>query len=942
MAKFTGTSGDDSLPSTTGNDTLLGLAGNDTLDGGAGNDYLLGGLGNDTFYVDNTLDKVIEGLNAGHDVVISSVSFTLAANIEDLTLTGSAITAKGNTLANILTGNSANNTLDGGLGIDSMIGNDGDDTYVVNVTGDVVTESSGGSSGSDTVILTYTNAGAAQLINLSTYQNVENLTVAGTGLFNLIGDGEDNILTGNASVNTLTGNGGEDTLDGGLGADILIGGNNDDTYVIDNSGDSITDTGGTDTIITKLTSGTYTLGAGFENLTLFGIASANITGNDGVNILTGSAGNNTLNGGLEADLMIGGAGNDTYVVDDAGDVVEEATVANAGMDKVISGIDFDLSDTPELAFVENLTLQPGVANIDGTGNDLVNIITGNAGNNTLDGGDGLDTLIGGAGNDTYIVDLIKLNGVVRLEDLVSETVSGTDTLVVRTSGDLGLVNGINGTLGATVENMDISGTGSNKLNIKGNLSNNIMTGNDWDNTIDGAAGNDTMFGGDGNDTFILSSVGDVANENSGGGAGTSDTVVIAYANTTGIAVDLGIGDYANIENLKVTGTGLYNLIGDSGDNTLAGNASINTMTGYDGDDTYVVSTGDNIIEGAGGGSGTDTVISSVTWVLGSNLENLVLSGTSAIKGTGNDLDNTLTGNAGANILDGGAGAGSDSLIGGAGNDTYIVHSVSDQIAELPGGGVDTVKTDVDFNLTTNGEDIENIIITGVLGHAITGNDRSNILTGSVGDDFLDGSLGADRMIGGFGNDAYYVDNLLDVVTESSSIGGTDLVSSSIISWTLGSNLENLSLAGSAVSGTGNALNNIITGNAANNTLSGLSGSDTLDGGGGIDRLIGGTGSDTFVFHSSEASSSTNADIILDFVAGLGGDKLDIHDILSGYSGGSITDWVDVDVSGGNTIISIDANGSSGSPSFIQIATLNGITSIIDANQLLADGNLIAV
>ncbi|WP_245711350.1 putative Ig domain-containing protein [Paracidovorax valerianellae] len=370
------------ITGTASNDTLTGTSGNDTLDGGAGADTMTGLGGDDTYVVDNASDKVVEAANAGADTVLSSVTYTLTANVENLTLTGTAaISGTGNALANALVGNAGANRLDGGSGADAMTGGAGNDVYVVDNAGDTVTEAANG--GTDAVESSITHALAA---------NVENLTLTGTAAIN---------GTGNALNNTLTGNSGANRLDGGSGADAMTGGAGNDVYVVDNAGDTVIEAanGGTDAVESSIT---HTLAANVENLTLTGTAAINGTGNALANTLAGNSGANRLDGGAGADAMSGGAGDDVYMVDNASDTVTEG--ANGGTDTVESSIAYTLGSD-----VENLTLT-GSSALNGTGNALNNRLLGNAGANTLtggagadylDGAAGADTLIGGLGNDTY-------------------------------------------------------------------------------------------------------------------------------------------------------------------------------------------------------------------------------------------------------------------------------------------------------------------------------------------------------------------------------------------------------------------------------------------------------------------------------------------------------------------------------------------------------------
>lgn len=344
---ISGLDGADRLLGGSGNDTLLGGSGLDTLDGGLGADSMEGGAGDDSYVVDNAGDVTIELAGGGHDRVTASLNWTLGAEIERLTLSGTGnLTGTGNALDNRLDGNAGANTLDGGAGNDSLnggAGNDvllggagtdvlageagadrmeggaGDDTYVVDNAGDTTVELAG--SGNDLVKASVSWTMAAE---------TERLQLTGSGNLNGTGNALGNRLDGNAGMNRLDGDAGNDTLFGDAGQDHLLGG----------------------------------------------------TGHD------------MLIGGTGADSLEGGAGDDIYIVDQADDVVVE--LAGGGDDQVQASVNWTLG-----AQVERLLLS-GSGNLNGTGNALANLIQGNAGANRLEGGAGDDTMGGGIGQDTLV------------------------------------------------------------------------------------------------------------------------------------------------------------------------------------------------------------------------------------------------------------------------------------------------------------------------------------------------------------------------------------------------------------------------------------------------------------------------------------------------------------------------------------------------------------
>ena len=502
----------------------------------------------------------------------------------------------------------------------------------------------------------------------------------------------------------------------------------------------------------------------------------------------------------------------------------------------------------------------------GAGND---VLGGNAVANVLIGGAGADSLAGGLGNDTYVVDSVG--------DRITEAAGqGTDLVS----------SAIAWTLAANVENMTL--TGSSAVAGTGNDLGNVLTGNAAANALLGLAGNDTLAGGGGNDT-------------------------------------------------------------------LDGGAGADSLAGGTGNDTYVIDTAsDRTVEAVG--EGTDTVLSAIAWTLAAETENLTLTGSAGLAGTGNTLGNALTGNAGANALSGltgndtlaggagddtlSGGSGNDSMAGGLGNDTYVVDSTGDRIVELAGQGFDTVQADVTWTL---GSDFECLTLSGAaningsgntLANVLTGNGGANSLSGlagddtlvgAAGDDTLCGDSGNDSMTGGLGNDTYVVDAAGDRIVEAAG-QGTDTVLSSL-AWTLGSDIENLTLTGSGnVSGGGNASANVLTGNAGANSLTGLAGNDTLSAGSGDDTLAGGLGDDRLTGGAGvdrfDFAGIGGTDSITDFQNGVD------HIRITGY-GTPLDDFGDLGIAVVGGAVRIDLhNGVTGAGFVFLVGITNA--ALIDA------------
>lgn len=249
---------------------------------------------------------------------------------------------------------------------------------------------------------------------------------------------------------------------------------------------------------------------------------------------------------------------------------------------VKSTIDYTLG-----ADLEHPTLT-GAAAINGTGNTL---------NNTLVGNLAANVLAGGLGNDTYVVG----DG----DTVIEQVNEGTDTVQ----------SAVTWMLDDNIKNLTLLGSAA--INGTGNALNNTLTGNSSANLFAGGAGDDVYNVG----------AGDSIVERVNGGV---DTVKSAITWTLD----------PNVEKLTLTGNGAIDGVGNALNNTLAGNSAINVFMGGAGDDLYVIGAGDSVIENQD--EGTDTVQSTVAFTLSDHVEHLTLTGSAAINGTGNALDNVLT------------------------------------------------------------------------------------------------------------------------------------------------------------------------------------------------------------------------------------------------------------------------------------------------------------
>jgi Ca2+-binding RTX toxin-like protein len=817
---------------SAGDDAIIGSKGDDIINGGAGNDDLRGGLGHDW-----------------------------------------------------LTGGAGNDTLNGGAGCDGVTGGLGDDTYVVDDVDDRITELPGG--GTDTVQINRTVD-----LNLAPFTEIENVVLSGTAAINATGDDGINVLTGNSAANILSGGASDDTLIGGAGNDSLIGGEGDDqlnggdgndtyrygaSFFTSDGSDTINDSGGNDVIIMNVLD---LSGGNFEHVGDNLVGSAFLT--SGITIQDQYAGKK-----VESLQFTGGATMYGYALGSSPYLLNTDPGHTGGLkNDLIAGT----SDGQTL-----------------TGNGGNDLLFGNGGNDTLNGGAGNDLLVdslgdntlnGGAGNDTLIGGRGTANGEAGDDRIFMNVDSGSFGVIDAGTGNdtLLLTDVVTGFIGVGAVEVDLSLT--DQVKTIGGLSDGftqsnfenvdasglgfgdsvVVTGSDGDNIITGSQGDDTLNGGAGNDTyrldtsFFLPGAGDTISDSSG-----NDRIVVngfdlsglsfeqVGDNLQGTAIPLGLpfppagvvtvlGQYASqkVESLQFTGgatmfgyalgSAPYLLNTDPGNNgglqndLIAGTSDGQTLTGNGGNDLLFGNGGNNTLNG---GAGNDTLI----------------GGRGTANGEAGDdriFMNVDSGSFGA--ID--AGTGNDTLVFGGAANVVVDLSLTDQVVSTGGAGEDITQSNFE-NLDASGLG-GSITATGNVGvNILIGSSSNDIIKGGAGNDRLDGGAGDDDMDGEAGNDTYVVDSPDDTAAEvlTKVAGGVDLVQSSAASFTLGDNVENLTLIGTGnINGAGNSLNNILTGNSGNNEL---------DGGEGADKMAGGLGDDTYKVDLVKVGAGATATVKLE-------------------------------------------------------------------------------
>jgi Ca2+-binding RTX toxin-like protein len=827
------------------NDTLVGDAGDNNLRGGLGADVLDGGAGIDV--------ATYQGATAGITVSLSTPASNTGEAAGDTFISIEGL--RGGAFDDTLIGNAGANSFRGDLGFDfvaywtaaagvtadlaNAANNTGEaagDTYIEiealagsafadTLIGDAGDNELMGGAGADTLdggggvdFALYSSLSGGVVVNLAD-ETANTGDAAGdvfTSIEGIVGTEFADVLIGDSGDNFLDGVEGNDTLNGGAGNDtaVLGGLSSEYTKTKTATGWIVSGLDGVDVLtgIEFLAFDDDTVALVTVPTVVLGAAADTVTGGDSVDVIDGGGGDDSLAGGAGADKLLGGTGSDTL----DGGTGNDKLSGGVGDDVLVGGAGDNLLDggagAADVVILDGLASDYSVRIIDGPSTSkLFYTLTG------LEPGD-VVALVSADGRINRLAGVEKLRfaGDSAEFDLTPAAFLKDAphylgvTYLVDTEDD----GEVKGTKGDDV----IEGLDGDDAKLEG------LAGND---VIDGGDGADTMLGGVGNDTYVVDSASDVVTEGLNQGI---DRI------KTALAV-MSLADMANVDQLEYTGAGdfsgtgnaLANLLkGGLGADTLDGGAGVDRMEGSAGNDTYLVTAGDVVSELIGGG--TDTVSTALTYALVAHVENLVLTGTANVNGTGNTLANALTGNDGNNLLAGGDGAdtldgglGNDNLNGGNGDDRLIASAGNDTFTG--GAGNDTLDLSaMSFSFADKGvalrivrPDAATIVITDLAAEP----DQTFTIKGAWG--AASGDRGIETFI--FSDRAVTLAEL--IINTSSPLG------------------EAYSGGGDGDTFDASAGNDNVAGMAGNDSLSGSAGNDSLDGGDGADTMVGGVGNDAY-------------------------------------------------------------------------------------------------
>ena len=882
-----GSSGNDSLVGNSGNNTLNGGNGIDTLNGGAGHDTLNGGAGNDTLDGGDGSDTAdYSYLTLGITADLTTGVVTITSNESDkLTFIENIIGSSGN---DILTGDSGDNTLNGGYGNDTLNGGNGRNFLYGGYGNDTLKGGDDddyhyGGDGNDTL-----NGGNG--VNVLQGDDGDDILNSGNSNDYLSGGNGNDYLSGGNGNDNLSGDNGNDDLSGGDGNDTLSGGNGDDILDGGNGDDTANYGYLTRGITANLTTGVVTTFKPFSfNVSNTFNADGIVNQNNGVTDTTQDGidiGNNNLITQSFAATTAGGIGlpdnglfaannfhpeiqlqyrntdnsNNIRLIKTTTGSFDFQVEQNTYSQVHIAALSTEGSSNIRLKFTysDRTTDFSSAATVPDWFDDITETTSLYYLLNGMDRANSKGTIQTAKDPALFGLQFVNPNALKTVTNISVEKTSSTGYLSFFGA------TGINNETDQLISIENITGSFNND-NLTGNSSNNSLSGSSGNDTLDGGAGNDQLYGDSENDS-LSGGIGDdelhgwLGADTLEGGNG-NDTLYGQQDNDSlngGDGNDLLYGE----GNGSPTGSSSNDtLVGGSGNDTLYGGIGTDSLHGESGDDQVFGEVGNDILNGGSGndtldgGDGDDDIAGwddndSLIGGLGNDTLNGMLGNDTLYGGVGND---TLDGGNGNDTLEGGDGNDivngandHDTLDGGAGNDKLYGDSGNDSLSgglgddELHGWlGADTLEGG-DGNDTLYGQQDNDKLYGGLDNDTLNGGDGNDTLGGGLGNDYLYGESGDDRVFGEVGND------ILNGGSGNDTLNGGD-GDDDIAAWD-----DNDSLIG----GLGN---DTLNGMRGDDILDGGAGNDILYGGAGTDILYGGIGADSFRFDTQNEGIDTIKD-----------------------------------------------------------------------------------